>query len=207
MVVRNWMGWRLLAVAGAMACSRAAVAPKPAAATDGGASKTAAAAQAVVGSGASSSEQIATNRPEPGCKDCQQGDATNGPTYFGKPEGKLDDKTVAELQAVLDQNDALVEGGIAILEKHTKAPDKALVEMDKYVADNIHAIEAAHRKAAEMRARLKAVGFDQDVPEQIRPAFEAKMAKMSERLERLRETYATRRDVLQSFGKLFARGK
>ena len=39
------------------------------------------------------SEQIATNKPEPGCQSCQK-DASEGSVYFGKPDMVLDERTL-----------------------------------------------------------------------------------------------------------------
>lgn len=196
----------LLAVAGG--CTRKA---------EPGATGGSAAAAAAVGlpgpstaaqvTAAQSSEFVASNKPDPHCSDCAGKDASNGPQYVGKPEVKLDEATLDEVKASIDVNSELLEQGIEILERNAKTPDKAAAQLEKFLKDREPAIREAQSKAAEIKARLRAVGYDQDIPAEIRPGFEERMGKIAERLERIREAYATRLDVLQSFGKLFPRGK
>lgn len=158
--------------------------------------------------GTQNSEHIATNKADPNCKTCVSPDAGAAPpSYFGKPDMALDEKTLNEVQASIDANSEFLEQGIDILEKNAKTPDKALAVLEKYLADKQTAITTAQEKAAEIRARLKAVGYDQDIPAEIRPSFEARMGKISERLEQMRTVYAQRRDVLTAFGRLFPRPK
>lgn len=196
------------AVAVAAGCTRK---PEPAAA---GAAVDAAAAvglpaasTAAQGSSAQSSEFVASNKADPHCSDCAGKDASNGPQYVGKPEVKLDQATLDEVKASIDVNSDLLEQGIEILERNAKTPDKAAAQLEKFLKDRELAIREAQAKAAEIKARLRAVGYDQDIPAEIRPGFEERMGKIAERLERIREAYATRLDVLQAFGKLFPRGK
>ncbi|MBI5610589.1 MAG: hypothetical protein HY902_17065 [Deltaproteobacteria bacterium] len=201
----------LVAAAAAIACVAAcnksapapAAAPAAAATTDLPRGSTA----TQVGPGAEPSGYVATNKPDPKCVGCTGPDAGSAPQYFGKPDLKLDAQTLAEVQASIDANNTLIEGGIDILEKNAKTPDKALAELEKYLKDHASAIDLAHIKAAEIRARLRGAGYDQDIPAEIRPAFEQRMGKIAERLERMREVYASRREVLGAFGKLFPRGK
>ena len=156
---------------------------------------------------AQSSEFVASNKPDPHCSDCAGKDASNGPQYIGKPEVQLDEATLDEVKASIDVNSDLLEQGIEILERNAKTPDKAAAQLEKFLKDREPAIREAQSKAAEIKARLRAVGYDQDIPAEIRPGFEERMGKIAERLERIREAYATRLDVLQAFGKLFPRGK
>ncbi|MBM4345067.1 MAG: hypothetical protein FJ100_16985 [Deltaproteobacteria bacterium] len=151
------------------------------------------------------SEHVASNKPDPHCKDCVGPDASVAQPYTGKPEIALDPKTLAEVQASLDANNALLEQGIDILEKHAKAPDKAQAALDKFLADKKNDIAAAQATAAEIRARIKAVGYDQDIPAELRADFEKRMGAISERLERVREAYKQRTDILTAFGRLFPR--
>ena len=161
----------------------------------------------VVVNGAESSGFVATNKPDPNCVSCSAPDAQNAPQFYGKPDLKLDAQTLAEVQASIDTNNTLIEAGIDILEKNAKTPEKALAELDAYLKTQASAIDTAHIKAAEIRARLRGAGYDQDIPAEVRPGFELRMGKIAERLERMREVYATRREVLVAFGKLFPRGK
>ncbi len=159
-------------------------------------------------SAAQNSEHVASNKPDPNCKTCVSPDAgAAAPVYYGKPEIALDEKTLAEVQASIDTNSEFLEQGIDILEKNAKTPEKALAALEKFLSDKQAAIALAHQKAAEIRVRLKAVGYDQDIPAEIRPGFEARMGKISERLEAMRTAYAQRRDVLAAFGRLFPRAK
>jgi len=160
------------------------------------------------GPGAESSEHVATNKPDPACRDCKAADAGPGqPPYHGKPEVVLDERTLGEIQTSIDENNDLLEKGIAILEKHAKTPESAHAELDRFLKDNAKELDRAHAKAAEIRARMKAVGYDHDIPNEIRPAFEARMGKIAERLERVRDVYKGRTEVLAAFGRLFPRPK
>lgn len=211
----GWSARRIAALAAialaatvAPGCSRKAEpAPAPGGA-DAAAVALAAAATAVQSNtAAQSSEFVASNKPEPGCRDCAGKDASNGPQYVGNPQVKLDEATLDEVKASIDQTSGLLEQGIEILERNAKTPDKAAAELEKFLQDHDAAIRDSQSKAAEIKARLRAVGYDQDIPAEIRPGFEERMSKISERLERVREVYASRRDVLGAFGRLFPRGR
>lgn len=196
------------AIAVAPGCSRKAEVASSDQGADAGAAGLAAAATATQSStGAQSSEFVASNKPEPGCRDCAGKDASNGPQYVGRPEVKLDQAMLDEVQASINQTSGLLEQGIEILERNAKSPDKAAADLEKFLKDNDPIIRESQAKAAEIKARLRAVGYDQDIPAEIRPGFEERMAKISERLERVREVYASRRDVLAAFGRLFPRGR
>lgn len=193
----------------AAACSRKPESPAAAKATVGAqtANLPGAPTYTMLGQGAEPSGFVATNAPDPHCANCLAPDAKGAPLYYGKPDMKLDAQTLAEVQTSIDANNMLIEGGIDILEKNVKTPDKALAAMEAYLKEHAIAIDAAQSKAAEIRARLRAVGYDQDIPAEIRPDFELRMGKIAERLERMREVYASRREVLGAFGRLFPRGK
>lgn len=195
------------AIASLAACNKSPSAPVPAQAAAKPTDLPRGSTATQVGAGAEPSGFVATNKPDPKCVGCTGPDAGSVPQYYGKPELKLDAQTLAEVQASIDTNNTLIEGGIDILEKYAKTPDKALPELEKYLKEHASAIDTAHIKAAEIRARLRGAGYDQDIPAEIRPAFEQRMGKIAERLERMREAYATRREVLGAFGKLFPRGK
>lgn len=187
-----------------VACSKPAP-PAVSAPTDVTAPRVAAPDRPGMAEAARSSEHIASNKPDPHCKDCVGPDASAAQPYTGKPEIALDPKTLAEIQASLDANNALLEQGIEILEKHAKAPDKAQAALDKFLTDKKNDIAAAQAKAAEIRARIKVVGYDQDIPAELRADFEKRMGAISERLERVREAYKQRTDILAAFGRLFPR--
>ena len=199
----------LLAAGACAGCSKSAPSPAAPVAAPAAAQPIAgvrgASTEASAPSSARSSEHIASNKPDPNCKDCTGPDATSAPRYVGKPEIALDPKTLSEVQASLDANNALLEQGIDILEKHVASPDQAKTALEKFLTDKRAEIDAAQTKAAEIRVRIKAVGYDQDIPAEIRPDFEKRMGAISERLEKVRDAYAARRDVLSTFGRLFPR--
>ncbi|MSQ84821.1 MAG: hypothetical protein EXR77_18440 [Myxococcales bacterium] len=195
----------LLAAGACAGCSKSAPPPAAPIAAPAAAKPIAGARGASSEASARSSEHIASNKPDPNCKDCTGPDATSAPRYVGKPEIALDPKTLAEVQASLDANNTLLEQGIDILEKHVASPDQAKTALEKFLTDKRAEIDAAQTKAAEIRVRIKAVGYDQDIPAEIRPDFEKRMGAISERLEKVRDAYAARRDVLSTFGRLFPR--
>lgn len=204
----RWTAAAVVVLAFSGGCTRKAEGPSASAKPDASAVALPGAATAVQSAtGAQSSEFVASNKPEPGCRDCAGKDASNGPQYVGNPEVKLDEAMLDEVKASIDQTSGLLEQGIEILERNAKTPDKAAAELEKFLQDHDPAIREAQSKAGEIKARLRAVGYDQDIPAEIRPGFEERMAKISERLERVREVYASRRDVLAAFGRLFPRGR
>lgn len=152
------------------------------------------------------SEQIAGNRPDPHCSDCQKGDTVQGPRYHGKPDMVLDEKTLAEVTATIDATCAILEDGVAILELHAKTPEKATAAIDAYRKKSASAIARTFEKAREIKARLKSAGYDQDIPAEVRPHFDARMTKIQERLEAMRDVYKKHPAVLEAFGALFPRG-
>ncbi len=162
--------------------------------------------QAASASPAQPSEHIASNKPEPGCKDCQKGDATNGPLYYGKPDMPLDEKTLAEVSDSVDATCGILEDGLSILEKHVKSPDQATADLEGYRAKNAQKIKRTFEKAREIKARLKAAGYDQDIPAEVRPHFDERMTKIHTRLEAMRDVYRQHGTVLEAFGQFFPRG-
>ncbi len=200
----NARAFILLPALALLGCSKPA--PTPAKApSDTAVAAAPAPARPGIAEAARPTEHVASNKPDPHCKDCVGPDATAAPHYTGKPEIALDPKTLAEVQASLDANNALLEQGIEILEKYAKTPDKAQAALDKFLVDKKNDIAAAQGKAAEIRARIKAVGYDQDIPAELRADFEKRMGAISERLERVRDAYRQRTDILAAFGRLFPR--
>lgn len=151
------------------------------------------------------SEHVASNKADPHCTDCQRADGSNAPTYYGKPDMPLDEKTLAEVTQTIDATSDILERGVELLEKHAKDPDKAAAAIDEYRKKSAGDIQKAFDKAKEIRARLKAAGYDQDIPAEVRPHFDARMTRIQERLEKMREVYRKHPDVLESFGALFPR--
>ncbi|MSP92217.1 MAG: hypothetical protein EXR79_10515 [Myxococcales bacterium] len=152
------------------------------------------------------SEYVATNKPDPNCPSCRRGDVVSGPTYHGKPDMPLDTKTLDDVRITLDETTEILEQGVAILEKRAKSPDKALADLEAYRRHDAARIERAFAKAREVKARLRAAGYDQDIPAEVRPYAEEKMRKVLERLDAVRDIYRGRPAVLESFGALFPRG-
>ena len=152
---------------------------------------------------AQSSEFIATNTADPHCTDCQHGDATSAPTYFGKPGSVLDEETIKDAGKTVDATCDVLEAGVAILEKHAKEPEKAAAALDEYRKKHGAELAKVFEQARMIKARLRAAGYAQDIPLEIRPHFEERMTKIQDRLETMRSTYRKYPDVLESFGALF----
>ncbi len=150
-------------------------------------------------------EQVAENKPDPDCPDCQKGDASNGPHYFGKPDMPLDDQTLGEVTTSIDGTCEVLENGLKILEKNAKTPDKAAAALVGYRKDHDGEIKKVFEKAFEIKARIKAAGYGQDMPVEVRPHFDERMGKIHARLELMRDTYRDHPDVLEAFGAFFPR--
>jgi len=149
------------------------------------------------------SEFVATNTANPHCTDCQHGDTTAGPVYYGKPGAALDADTIAAARRTVDATCDVLEAGVALLEKHAKEPDKAAAALDDYRKKHLTEIGKVFEQARLIKAQLRAAGYAQDIPVEIRPHFEERMTKIQERLETMRATYRKYPDVLESFGALF----
>jgi hypothetical protein len=152
------------------------------------------------------SEFVATNKADPNCPTCRRGDATNGPVYHRQPDMPLDEVTLADVRATLDATNALLEDGVAILEKHKAQPDKALDALQTYRKNEARRIAQVFGKAKEVKARLKAAGYVEDIPAEVQPYAEQKMRTILQRLDAVRGIYRTQPAVLESFGALFPRG-
>jgi hypothetical protein len=148
------------------------------------------------------SEQVANNKPEPACQNCQK-DVTEGSVYYGKPDMVLDERTLAEVADSIDATCGVLEAGLALLEKHQKTPDKAAAALQAWRTQHASDLKRTFDKALEIKARLKAAGYTQDIPAEVRPKFDDRMGKIHERLERMRDTYRQHRDVLEAFGAFF----
>ena len=144
------------------------------------------------------SEHIASGAP---VKAKPKGDQA----FHGKPQMELDSKTLADVRSTIEQTCQLLEEGVELLEKHAKTPEKAAKALNKYREKNASRIQQVFKAAADVRARLRSVGYDQDIPAEVRPEFEKRMGAIQERLEKMRHTYKKHRDVLEAFGALFPR--
>ncbi len=156
-------------------------------------------------SGAGPSESIAAGRS---VRSPSHGpDAASLPGYYGKPSMDLDEKTLADVQRTIDATCELLEQGVDILEANAETPDKAKVALAAFHKRSATHIERIFKAADQVKARLHAAGYDQDIPREIRPAFEKRMGAIQTRLEKIRTVYRRHPDVLEAFGKLFPRGR
>lgn len=151
------------------------------------------------------SEFVAAGQPQPGCRDCNKADGGSTAPYHGKPQMKLDDKTLADVRATVDATCELLESGVAILEKNVKTPDRATAALKVFQAENMAKIASVFHRADEVRNRLRGAGYDQDIPAEVRPAFNKRMGAIQARLEKMRRVYVQHSDVLEAFGALFPR--
>ena len=150
------------------------------------------------------SEFVATGKPPPPCRDCDKADGGAVPQYHGeKPKMKLDDKTLADAQKTVTATCDLLEAGVQILEANVKRPEQAAQALNAYQKKHKAEIKDVLHRADEIRGRLRAAGYDQDIPSEIRPAFEKRMGKIQARLEKMRKTYAKHPSVLEAFGAFF----
>ena len=151
------------------------------------------------------SEFVATGKPTPPCRDCNHADGGSTQPYNGKPQLELDDKTLADAQATVDATCQLLEAGVGILEANVKTPDKATAALNAYQTQHKAEIKHTLHRADEIRGRLRAAGYDQDIPAKIRPAFEKRMGAIQKRLEKMRTVYSQHPSVLEAFGAFFPR--
>ena len=153
------------------------------------------------------SEFVARGKPDPNCHDCKSADASSGPALFGKPGMKLDEKTIADAKLTVEQTCSLLEKGVEILEANVKQPERAGKALKDYQEVSKQEIARIFHRADEIRSRLRAAGYEQDIPIEIRPLFEKRMGAIQKRLETMREVYRNHPAVLEAFGALFPRAK
>ena len=153
------------------------------------------------------SEFVARGKPDPNCHDCKSADASSGAALYGKPGMKLDEKTVADAKLTVEQTCSLLERGVEILEANVKQPERAGKALKDYQEVSKQEIERIFHRADEIRARLRAAGYEQDIPAEIRPLFEERMGAIQKRLETMRDVYRNHQAVLEAFGALFPRAK
>lgn len=153
------------------------------------------------------SEFVAAGAPTPPCRDCNKTDGGASPQYHGKPQMKLDKKTLDDVRATVDATCALLESGVEILEKNVKTPNQATSQLKAFQEKNRTKITAVFHRADEVRNRLRGAGYDQDIPAEVQPAFNKRMGAIQVRLEKMRKVYAQHAPVLEAFGALFPRGR
>lgn len=157
------------------------------------------------GRGAQPSRTVAANPIEPGCPDCTGPDGGSLAPYTGHPHAKLDENTLADVRRSIDETSGLIDDGLKILEAHTDAPDKALEALRAYEKESLRRIDAVFRRARDVKVRLHAAGYDQDIPHEVQPYFESKMSAIHKRVAKMRDAYQRHGEVLEAFGRLFPR--
>ncbi len=143
------------------------------------------------------SESIATNTADPNCPDCKNPDASGERDVNLKP---LDPVFRDDLKLTISLTCQVLEDGVTILEMHAKDPASAQSALLAYREKNkAHMAELAI-KTRDMAVRLKALGFEADIPQEVKEEYEARMAKVLGRLEAVRANYAKHPEVLEAFG-------
>jgi hypothetical protein len=146
---------------------------------------------------ATASEFVANNAADPNCPDCQHPDATS---HKAAPSTPLDPVFRDDLKLTIGLNAQVLEDGVAILEKNAKEPAAAEAALLAYREKHkVHLAELA-TKTRDMATRLKALGFEADIPDEVKVEYEARMAKVLARLEVVRAAYAKHPAVLEAFG-------
>jgi hypothetical protein len=144
-------------------------------------------------------ESVATNTPTPACATCPAEPAPR------KNLAKLDEQLIAQVKESIDATCDLLEQGVTILEKNQGKPDAALTALQAFHKKSAATITRSLEQAKQVRERLASLGYTQDIPEAVKAHYEARMTKISTRLEPLQTIYRDRKDVLQAFGMLFPR--
>lgn len=154
---------------------------------------------------ARSSETVATGKPEPACRDCDQPDGSAAAPTHGRPQMALDETMLADVRATIDATSEILEAGVTILEEHQRKPERAAPALRKWLDSQRKRVDDAFARAREVRARLASVGYDQDMPPELQQAFAARMEKVQQRLELMRTVYRNHIDALEAFGGFFPR--
>lgn len=151
------------------------------------------------------SEHVATNVPDPNCPDCQKPDAS--PVRYPTRPSRLDPELLSDLRVTVDVTSHVLEDGVSILEKHRKDPAAALAALEAYKKANATRMEELSKKTKDMAERLRAAGFESDIPPEIKPEYEGRMQKVMDRLNAVRGAYAKQSAVLESFGAFIPTGQ
>ncbi len=146
---------------------------------------------------AQASESIATNTADPTCPTCQRADASNSSDVVLKP---LDPVFRDDLKLTIGLTCQLLEDGVAILEGHVKDPASAQAALMAYREKNKTHMAELTIKTRDMAVRLKELGFEADIPEEVKADYEDRMSKALARLEAVRMIYAKHPSVLEAFG-------
>jgi hypothetical protein len=154
---------------------------------------------------ARSSESIARGAPEPPCRDCDKADGASAPVYNQQPDMQLDDQTLADTRATIEATSALLERGVEILESHVDRPEKAAAALRKWLTKHDKEVQKTFADARDIRSRLAAAGYVQDIPHELQAPFAERMEAIQKRLEKMREVYRDQLDALEAFGAFFPR--
>ena len=146
---------------------------------------------------ATASESIATNSADPNCPDCQHPDATS---TRDAPNQPLDPVFRDDLKLTIGMTCQVLEDGVAILEGHAKDPASAEAALLAYREKHKAHMDELATKTRDMATRLKALGFESDIPPEVKKDYEERMAKVLARLEVVRAVYAKHPGVLEAFG-------
>ncbi len=153
---------------------------------------------------AQASESIATNTADPNCPDCKHPDAGSERDILLKP---LDPVFRDDLKLTISLTCQVLEDGVTILEQHVKDPPSAQSALLAYREKNkAHMAELAV-KTHDMAVRLKGLGFDADIPQEVKGEYEERMGKVLGRLEAVRANYAKHPEVLEAFGPFIRAGE
>jgi len=155
---------------------------------------------------AHASEFVATGKADPPCLDCQRADGKDSAKPTAAKE-QLNEKMLAEVTIIIDDSCQILEDGVALLEKNAKQPADAKDAIDAYRKKNAQMIATTFAKVRDIKTQLTAMGYEQEMPEQVRPRYEKRMTKIQQRLEVMREIYVKYPSALESFGALFPRNQ
>lgn len=155
---------------------------------------------------AASSESIARGEPVPAGDEQRDRDAGAEPVYHGKPDMALDEQTLADVTKTIHATSDLLEAGVKILEDHVDRPEKAAGALRSYLQKHRNEVDATFHKAAEIRSRIAAAGYDQDIPAEVQGVFQQRMEAVQKRLEKMRDVYRDHVEALEAFGGFFPRG-
>lgn len=154
---------------------------------------------------ATPSEQIAENKPDPECHDCQHPDTTILAMDTQRPA--LDPVFLEDLRITVEATSQVLEDGVAILEKNHKTPQAADAELLAYREKHQKRMKELNEKTKDLATRLKAIGYESEMPQELNKEFEERMGKILARLEVVRKDYAKTPKVLEDFGPFIPTGQ
>ena len=151
---------------------------------------------------ARATEQHGSNVPAPAAPEVDGGAQQ---PYHGQPQMVLDEGALADVRKAITATSDLLEQGVTILEAHKAKPEKAADALRAWLDKHRAHVDEVLRSAQEVRIRLAAAGYDQDIPAEVRTEFEARMSSVQKRLELMRAVYRDHVDALEAFGGFFPR--